>query len=161
MHPAPANAAFSCKPTNPAVVTGSFHFPANDPIYADHFPDIPIVPGTLIIHAFVTAVKSNKALRDAMTLSRAYKLQTPSEERSKHTFAANSPATMEYNQSTPPDLNVLAALEVHNFRFKRFVSPGIRAYVIEIKTKEFICRLYSSDRIEGRPAATGVLRWNS
>jgi 3-hydroxyacyl-[acyl-carrier-protein] dehydratase len=31
---------------------GSFTFPADDPIYADHFPHAPVVPGTLIIHAF-------------------------------------------------------------------------------------------------------------
>ena len=31
---------------------GRFTFPAYDPIYADHFPHAPVVPGTLIIHAF-------------------------------------------------------------------------------------------------------------
>ena len=31
---------------------GKFTFPADDPIYADHFPHAPVVPGTLIIHAF-------------------------------------------------------------------------------------------------------------
>lgn len=47
---------------------GNFTFPADDPIYADHFPHAPVVPGTLIIHAFrqeaerrgwqVTAIRS-------------------------------------------------------------------------------------------------------
>lgn len=31
---------------------GTFLFPADDPVYADHFPSAPVVPGSLIIHAF-------------------------------------------------------------------------------------------------------------
>lgn len=34
---------------------GAFHFDPDDPIYQDHFPGNPVVPGSLIIHAFVTA----------------------------------------------------------------------------------------------------------
>ena len=42
------------KPDSPGQQAwhGSFTFPADDPIYADHFPHAPLVPGTLIIHAF-------------------------------------------------------------------------------------------------------------
>lgn len=35
---------------------GYFFFDPQDPIYADHVPGNPVVPGSLIIHAFMTAV---------------------------------------------------------------------------------------------------------
>ncbi|UZP66733.1 hypothetical protein N1030_14105 [Desulfovibrio mangrovi] len=56
------------QPSSLTSWNGNFTFPADDPIYADHFPHAPVVPGTLIIHAFrqeaerrgwqVTAVRS-------------------------------------------------------------------------------------------------------
>ncbi|CAN2041274.1 3-hydroxyacyl-ACP dehydratase [Candidatus Magnetomoraceae bacterium gMMP-15] len=36
---------------------GSFFFDPEDKIYSDHFPENPVVPGSLIIHAFMEAVK--------------------------------------------------------------------------------------------------------
>ncbi|MCT4534597.1 hypothetical protein [Halodesulfovibrio sp.] len=40
-------------------ITGTFTFPANEPALQDHFPDSPIIPGTLIIHSFVNEVRSH------------------------------------------------------------------------------------------------------
>ena len=40
------------------VYQGHFLFDPADPIYADHFPGNPVVPGSLIIHAFMSAVRS-------------------------------------------------------------------------------------------------------
>lgn len=37
------------------MVEGDVCFDPDDTIYADHFPGHPVVPGTLIIHAFLTA----------------------------------------------------------------------------------------------------------
>lgn len=37
---------------------GIFHFDPNDPIYEDHFPGRPVVPGSLIVQAFVKAAES-------------------------------------------------------------------------------------------------------
>ena len=37
---------------------GVFDFDPGDPIYKDHFPGHPVVPGSLIIQAFVTAAQS-------------------------------------------------------------------------------------------------------
>ena len=37
---------------------GHFYFDPEDPIYADHFPGRPVVPGSLIIHAFLQAARS-------------------------------------------------------------------------------------------------------
>lgn len=34
------------------IHTGKFDFVSDDPLYRDHFPGAPTVPGTLIIHAF-------------------------------------------------------------------------------------------------------------
>lgn len=45
------------KPTTDPIATareGIFDFTADDAIYADHFPGRPVVPGSLIIHAFIS-----------------------------------------------------------------------------------------------------------
>ena len=38
-------------------INGSFFFDPKDLIYQDHFPGNPVVPGSLIVHAFITAMK--------------------------------------------------------------------------------------------------------
>jgi 3-hydroxyacyl-[acyl-carrier-protein] dehydratase len=48
------------------IYEGQFHFDPEDPIYADHFPGRPVVPGSLIISAFMTAA------RPAMERQREY-----------------------------------------------------------------------------------------
>lgn len=35
---------------------GRFCFAPDDPIYRDHFPGYPVVPGSLIIHAFMSEI---------------------------------------------------------------------------------------------------------
>ena len=40
---------------NSSTVNGTFFFDPDDKIYQDHFPGNPIVPGSLIIHAFMKA----------------------------------------------------------------------------------------------------------
>ncbi|MFH2090841.1 MAG: hypothetical protein ABIJ31_00565 [Pseudomonadota bacterium] len=37
--------------------TGSFYFDPDDAIYADHFPGSPVVPGSLIVHAFCRVIE--------------------------------------------------------------------------------------------------------
>lgn len=36
---------------------GMFNFDASDPVYEAHFPEYPVVPGSLIIHAFLQALQ--------------------------------------------------------------------------------------------------------
>jgi 3-hydroxyacyl-[acyl-carrier-protein] dehydratase len=36
---------------------GFFHFHPDDAIYRDHFPGYPVVPGSLIVHAFLQAAE--------------------------------------------------------------------------------------------------------
>lgn len=40
------------------MVTGTVFFDPADRIYADHFPGNPVVPGSLIVHAFLEAAAS-------------------------------------------------------------------------------------------------------
>ena len=37
------------------TVNGTFFFDPEDTIYTDHFPQNPVVPGSLIVYAFMTA----------------------------------------------------------------------------------------------------------
>lgn len=39
------------------TLSGHFHYPASEPAFADHFPDAPVVPGTLIINSFVGVIR--------------------------------------------------------------------------------------------------------
>ncbi len=38
-----------------SVIKGVFNFNPSDGIYRDHFPGYPVVPGSLVIHAFLKA----------------------------------------------------------------------------------------------------------
>ena len=40
-----------------SVIAGEFFFDPDDAIYEDHFPGKPIVPGSLIIEAFLSVVR--------------------------------------------------------------------------------------------------------
>jgi len=40
---------------NKSMFAGKFFFDPADRIYADHFPGNPVVPGSLIVHAFLEA----------------------------------------------------------------------------------------------------------
>jgi 3-hydroxyacyl-[acyl-carrier-protein] dehydratase len=46
---------------------GIFHFDPGDPIYEDHFPGRPVVPGSLIVQAFV---KTAESLPDAFKVTK-------------------------------------------------------------------------------------------
>jgi 3-hydroxyacyl-[acyl-carrier-protein] dehydratase len=39
---------------------GHFYFDPDDPIYKDHFPGRPVVPGSLIVHAFIEALYASE-----------------------------------------------------------------------------------------------------
>jgi 3-hydroxyacyl-[acyl-carrier-protein] dehydratase len=42
---------------NPQGIRGVFYFDPTDGIYNDHFPGRPVVPGSLIVHAFFEAIR--------------------------------------------------------------------------------------------------------
>ena len=47
-----------------AVQEGVIHFDPEDGIYADHFPGYPVVPGSLIIQAFLDLVGSVRQIEE-------------------------------------------------------------------------------------------------
>jgi 3-hydroxyacyl-[acyl-carrier-protein] dehydratase len=51
------------------IIKGSFLFNAEDAIYADHFPGNPVIPGSMIIHAFMLAADKMGAYHGACTIS--------------------------------------------------------------------------------------------
>ncbi|WP_034621517.1 hypothetical protein [Desulfovermiculus halophilus] len=42
-----------------SIVDGQLCFNPQDPIYADHFPGIPVTPGSLIIQGFIQAARQS------------------------------------------------------------------------------------------------------
>lgn len=54
---------------NSAIHRGHFYFDPQDPIYAEHFPGHPVVPGSLIISAFVQAAEGIKHTEDEWNIS--------------------------------------------------------------------------------------------
>ncbi len=47
---------------------GVFYFDPKDDIYREHFPGYPVVPGSVIVHAFLQAVQESGILEDYLTL---------------------------------------------------------------------------------------------
>jgi len=45
------------KETNKDIWEGVFYFSPDDGIYRDHFPGYPVVPGSVIVHAFLQAAE--------------------------------------------------------------------------------------------------------
>jgi 3-hydroxymyristoyl/3-hydroxydecanoyl-(acyl carrier protein) dehydratase len=50
------------------LLAGEFCFDTADSIYATHFPDMPVVPGSLIIQAFIAAVEECGLLFGQLTV---------------------------------------------------------------------------------------------
>ena len=47
---------------------GVFYFHPDDGIYKDHFPEYPVVPGSLVVHAFLKAAAEAGFLLDYLTI---------------------------------------------------------------------------------------------
>ncbi len=47
---------------------GCFYFDPADPIYKEHFPGNPVVPGSVIIHAFVKALENETLCPSSISL---------------------------------------------------------------------------------------------
>ncbi|MFV0423398.1 hypothetical protein [Oleidesulfovibrio sp.] len=46
-------------PRLPELIEGTFCFPHDDPVYAEHFPGSACVPGSMLIQAFVMAARQH------------------------------------------------------------------------------------------------------
>jgi 3-hydroxyacyl-[acyl-carrier-protein] dehydratase len=49
-------------------IQGTFYFDTNDPVFQVHFPSFSVVPGSLIIHAFLKAITQNATLPRNITI---------------------------------------------------------------------------------------------
>jgi 3-hydroxyacyl-[acyl-carrier-protein] dehydratase len=49
--------ATSSQPSSKSTLRGTFFFDPEDRIYAFHFPGHPVVPGSMIVHAFMLAAE--------------------------------------------------------------------------------------------------------
>jgi 3-hydroxyacyl-[acyl-carrier-protein] dehydratase len=47
---------------------GIFYFHPDDPIYRDHFPGYPVVPGSVIVYAFLLAAEENGFISDNLSI---------------------------------------------------------------------------------------------
>ena len=50
------------------ILEGVFYFHPDDGIYQDHFPGYPVVPGSLIVHAFLEAAADAGFLPDHLAI---------------------------------------------------------------------------------------------
>jgi len=50
------------------MIQGEFYFDPDDPIYQVHFPSFPVVPGSLIINAFLRAIQKAFTLPHNITI---------------------------------------------------------------------------------------------
>lgn len=50
-------------------ISGSFFFDPTDKIYLEHFPGSPVVPGSLVIDAFVKALIKNNIILENYTIN--------------------------------------------------------------------------------------------
>lgn len=80
---------------------GHIRFDSSDKIYGDHFPGHPVVPGSVIVQAFIRAIGLECTI---------------------------------------------SGLDLSQFRFKRFVSPGTYRYTLEQHEDEVRCSLYDGDQ---------------
>jgi 3-hydroxyacyl-[acyl-carrier-protein] dehydratase len=92
------------------TMKGTFLFDPEDRIYDTHFPGHPVVPGSMIVRAFMLAAERLASI--------------------------DARCTME------------------DFRFKRFVAPGVYSYEIVMTDGRLKCRLYDSQSV----VTTGTIR---
>ncbi len=102
-------------PRPEALFSGAFSFDPADPIYAEHFPGFPVVPGSVVISAFLQA-----------------------------------------GQAAAPGMK---AIEVRDFKFRTFISPGGYTYRLERRGDDLRCRLFPPGAGSGRPLVTGTIRF--
>ncbi len=57
------------KMVHATIISGLFFFDPLDKIYKDHFPGTPVVPGSIIISAFVEILKNKKAINKIFFIS--------------------------------------------------------------------------------------------
>ncbi|KPA13766.1 hydroxymyristoyl-ACP dehydratase [Candidatus Magnetomorum sp. HK-1] len=53
----------------PKCIKGTIYFDPKDPIYKVHFPSFPVVPGSLIIAAFLEAVEAVKPTKKKLLIN--------------------------------------------------------------------------------------------
>jgi 3-hydroxyacyl-[acyl-carrier-protein] dehydratase len=53
MHSEDSNKKQEINGSEQEILSGTFFFDPDDPIYTEHFPGNPVVPGSMIIHAFM------------------------------------------------------------------------------------------------------------
>jgi 3-hydroxyacyl-[acyl-carrier-protein] dehydratase len=54
--------------TGRTIREGVFYFHPDDGIYGDHFPGYPVVPGSVIVHAFLQAAQEADISEECVTL---------------------------------------------------------------------------------------------
>ncbi len=101
-----------------SVWEGVFHFDHGDGIYRDHFPGYPVVPGSVVIQAFLTAG-----------------VEADREAGNKAVSNASSEANISGEGFT-----------IENFRFREFLLPGRYPYRIERKENALHCTISRDDK---------------
>jgi 3-hydroxyacyl-[acyl-carrier-protein] dehydratase len=107
------------------ILKGLFYFDPDDLIYTNHFPQNPVVPGSIIVFAFIKAINN-------------YKITTKNNNVHPNNINSNN------IDSNNKDSN--NKLSIEKFKFNKFITPGEYAYNIEINRDNFKCKLLKNNK---------------
>ncbi|MBZ2173481.1 hypothetical protein [Nitratidesulfovibrio sp. SRB-5] len=113
--------------THPTVRSGVFRFDPAHPLFVDHFPGAPVVPGSCIVQAF-----ADEASRWAREHARGDGPDGRLPEETPHEACA-----------APALHPVRPVREMRGFRFRRFVTPGDYGFRMECTRDGLRCSLHA------------------
>jgi len=128
----------AAKGTSGTVRRGVFRFDPAHPLFADHFPGAPVVPGSCIVQAFADeAARWAREATDETTVG-------PDAADAMGSAGTDGDAVPLPLAGTPHRMQRIRPIrKVRGFRFRRFVTPGYHAFRMECTDAGLRCSLHA------------------